>query len=160
MAKPTGKRRILIIHGPNLNLLGNREKDIYGSLTLDQINQRIRKAAALHKAQVEIFQSNIEGELVEKIQKAYGKFDAIIINPAAYTHTSVAIRDAILAVGIPTIEVHLSNVYKREDFRKLSLISDIVEGKIVGLGLNSYLLAIEAVIDLFNKREKLSPKTP
>jgi len=160
MAKPTGKRRILIIHGPNLNLLGNREKDIYGSLTLDQINQRIRKAAARHKAQVEIFQSNIEGELVEKIQKAYGKFDAIIINPAAYTHTSVAIRDAILAVGIPTIEVHLSNVYKREDFRKLSLISDIVEGKIVGLGLNSYLLAIEAVIDLFNKREKLSPKTP
>lgn len=160
MANPTGKRRILIIHGPNLNLLGNREKDIYGSLTLDQINQRIRKAAARHKAQVEIFQSNIEGELVEKIQKAYGKFDAIIINPAAYTHTSVAIRDAILAVGIPTIEVHLSNVYKREDFRKLSFISDIVEGKIVGLGLNSYLLAIEAVIDLFNKREKLSPKTP
>lgn len=159
MANPTGKRRILIIHGPNLNLLGNREKDIYGSLTLDQINQKIRKAAARHKTQVEIFQSNIEGELVEKIQRAYGKFDAIIINPAAYTHTSIAIRDAILAVGIPTIEVHLSNVYKREDFRQVSFISDIVEGKIVGLGLNSYLLAIEVVIDLLNKREKLNPKT-
>jgi len=158
MANPTGRRRILIIHGPNLNLLGNREKDIYGSLTLDQINEKIKKAAARHKAQVEIFQSNIEGELVEKVQKAYGKFDAIIINPAAYTHTSIAIRDAILAVGIPTIEVHLSNVYKREDFRQVSFISDIVEGKIVGLGLNSYLLAIEAVIDLLNKREKLNPK--
>ncbi|HIC91394.1 MAG TPA: type II 3-dehydroquinate dehydratase, partial [Syntrophaceae bacterium] len=128
MANPTGRRRILIIHGPNLNLLGNREKDIYGSLTLDQINEKIKKAAARHKAQVEIFQSNIEGELVEKVQKAYGKFDAIIINPAAYTHTSIAIRDAILAVGIPTIEVHLSNVYKREDFRQVSFISDIVEG--------------------------------
>lgn len=154
MANPISKRRILIIHGPNLNLLGNREKDIYGSLTLDQINQKIRKAAARHKAQVEIFQSNIEGELVEKIQKAYGKFDAIIINPAAYTHTSIAIRDAILAVSIPTIEVHLSNVYKREDFRQVSFISDIVEGKIVGLGLNSYLLAIEAVIDLLHERKK------
>lgn len=154
MANPISKRRILIIHGPNLNLLGNREKDIYGSLTLDQINQKIRKAAARHKAQVEIFQSNIEGELVEKIQKSYGKFDAIIINPAAYTHTSIAIRDAILAVSIPTIEVHLSNVYKREDFRQVSFISDIVQGKIVGLGLNSYLLAIEAVMDLLHERKK------
>ncbi len=154
MAKPKANRRILVIHGPNLNLLGNREKGIYGSLTLDQINQEIRKAADRHKAHIEIFQSNREGELVEKIQQAYGKFDAIIINPAAYTHTSIAIRDAILAVDIPTIEVHLSNVYKREDFRQVSFLSDIVEGKIVGLGLNSYLLAIEALINLLNKKER------
>lgn len=152
MVNPKNKKRILVLHGPNLNLLGTREKDVYGTLTLNEINQEIRAAAKRQNAQVELFQSNMEGELVEKIQKARGKFDAIVINPAAYTHTSIAIRDAILAVSIPTIEVHLSNVYKREEFRKSSLISDVVEGKIVGLGLNSYLLAIKALIDLLEKR--------
>jgi 3-dehydroquinate dehydratase-2 len=152
MVNPKNRKRILVLHGPNLNLLGTREKDIYGTLTLNEINQEIRAAAKQQNTQVEVFQSNIEGELVEKIQKARGKFDAIIINPAAYTHTSIAIRDAILAVGIPTIEVHISNVYKREEFRRSSFISDVVEGKIVGLGLNSYLLAIEAVVDLLGKR--------
>jgi 3-dehydroquinate dehydratase-2 len=154
MVNPKNKKRILVLHGPNLNLLGTREKDIYGTLTLNEINQEIRAAAKQQNAQVELFQSNIEGELVEKIQKARGKFDAIVINPAAYTHTSIAIRDAILAVSIPTIEVHLSNVYKREEFRKSSFISDVVEGKIVGLGLNSYLLAIKALIDLLEKRAR------
>lgn len=146
-----GAKRILVIHGPNLNLLGKREKDIYGSITLNDINREIRRAARRHKAGIEIFQSNSEGELVEKIQEAHGKFDAIIINPAAYTHTSVAIRDALLAAALPTIEVHLSNVYKREDFRQVSFISDIVDGKIVGLGIDSYLLAIEGVINLLSK---------
>lgn len=146
-----GAKRILVIHGPNLNLLGIREKDIYGSITLNEINREIRRAARRHKAGIEIFQSNSEGELVGKIQDARGKFDAIIINPAAYTHTSLAIRDALLAAAHPTIEVHLSNVYKREDFRQVSFISDIVDGKIVGLGIDSYLLAIEGVVNLLSK---------
>jgi 3-dehydroquinate dehydratase-2 len=143
-------KKILVIHGPNLNLLGKRETDIYGGYTLEEINGRIYDLARGQKVEVETFQSNSEGELVSKIQKA-DAFDALVINPAAYTHTSVAIRDAILAVGIPTVEVHLSNIYQRESFRQESLLSDIVEGQVVGFGVDSYLLGMQAAINLLQK---------
>ena len=107
-------KRVLVIHGPNLNLLGKREPHIYGSLTLDEINKRISKLAEEERVTVETFQSNSEGELVTKIQESMGVFDAIVMNPGAYTHTSIAIRDALIAVGIPTVEIHLSNIHNRE----------------------------------------------
>jgi 3-dehydroquinate dehydratase-2 len=136
------KNKILVIHGPNLQLLGRREPAIYGNFTLDKINQELKERAKKHKLAIEIIQSNSEGQIVEKIASA--KYDILIINPAAYTHTSVAIRDALLAVAKPVIEVHLSNIYKREEFRKKSLISDIAIGVITGFGENSYYLALEA----------------
>ncbi|MFQ5455193.1 MAG: type II 3-dehydroquinate dehydratase [Nitrospirota bacterium] len=139
--------KILVIHGPNLNMLSIRETNIYGNVTLSEINERIYDMTKSEKIEVTIRQSNREGELVEIIQDALGIYHGIVINPAAYTHTSVAIRDAILAVNIPTIEVHISNIYKREDFRHHSYISDIVLGKITGFGINSYLLGIKAVTD-------------
>lgn len=133
-----------MIHGPNLNLLGEREVDIYGKADLKSINAAISEKAKSLNADVEFFQSNHEGEIVEVIGKARGKFDAIVINPAAYTHTSVAIRDAISAVRVPAIEVHLSNIYAREEFRQKSLISPVVKGVISGFGIDSYILGIEA----------------
>ena len=117
--------KILVIHGPNLNLLGDREVDIYGKVSLDKINSKLNKTAEEHKVKLEIVQSNHEGEIVDLIGKANKSFKAILINPAAYTHTSVAIRDAIAACGIPTVEVHLSNIYGREDFRKTSLTAPV-----------------------------------
>lgn len=143
--------KILIIHGPNLNLLGEREVDIYGKTDLKSINAAILKKAKSLKANVEFFQSNHEGEIVEIIGKARGKFDVIVINPAAYTHTSVAIRDAISAVQVPTIEVHLSNIYAREEFRQKSLISPVAKGIISGFGIDSYLLGIEAAAAIGKK---------
>lgn len=143
--------KILVIHGPNLNLLGEREVDIYGKTDLKSINAAILKKAKSLKAGVECFQSNHEGEIVEIIGKARGKFDAIVINPAAYTHTSVAIRDAISAVRVPTIEVHLSNIYAREEFRHKSLISPVAKGIISGFGADSYLLGIEAAAAMGKK---------
>ncbi|MDL1956508.1 MAG: type II 3-dehydroquinate dehydratase [Candidatus Desulfofervidus auxilii] len=137
-------KRILILNGPNLNLLGERETSFYGNLRLEEINEMIKIEAEKYGLEVDFFQSNYEGALVEAIQKAKGKYDVIIINPAAYTHTSIAIRDAILAVNIPTIEVHLSNIYKREPFRHHSYISDVAIGQICGFGAQSYLLAIKA----------------
>lgn len=134
--------KILVIHGPNLHLLGKREPQIYGKFTLSDINAELKKDAKQKGLVFEILQSNSEGEIVEKITNS--KYDLLIINPAAYTHTSVAIRDAILAVGKPVIEVHLSNIYKREDFRKKSLISDISIGVITGFGSLSYTLALTA----------------
>lgn len=128
-------------------MLSIRETNIYGNVTLSEINERIYDMTKSEKIEVTIRQSNREGELVEIIQDALGIYHGIVINPAAYTHTSVAIRDAILAVNIPTIEVHISNIYKREDFRHHSYISDIVLGKITGFGINSYLLGIKAVTD-------------
>ncbi|MDP6686140.1 MAG: type II 3-dehydroquinate dehydratase, partial [Candidatus Omnitrophota bacterium] len=121
-------KKILVIHGPNLNLLGKREPSIYGKTTIDQINKKLSSIAKKKGVQLEIFQSNHEGKIVDKIGEAKENFSALLINPAAYTHTSVAIRDAILATGIPTVEVHLSNIYKREDFRHTSLTSSVVEG--------------------------------
>ena len=143
--------KILIIHGPNLNLLGSREPGVYGSDTLDSINQLITDKAVENRIEVKIFQSNHEGEIVEVIQNAaVDKVDYILINPAAFTHTSVAIRDAFLATQIPFIELHLSNVHARDDFRKHSYLSDIAAGVICGFGKNSYLMALDAVINQFN----------
>jgi 3-dehydroquinate dehydratase II len=138
-------KSVLVIHGPNLNLLGAREPDIYGAVSLDQINGQLRVKAQALGLSVEIFQSNHEGDIVDTIGKAAGTFDALIINPAAYTHTSVAIRDAISACGIPTYEVHLSNIYSREDFRHHSMVAPVAVGQISGFGVHSYLLALEAV---------------
>ena len=133
--------KFLIINGPNINLLGTREPEIYGSMTLDDINKDIAKCAKELGVETETFQSNIEGEIVDKIQQAKGVFDGIVINPAAYTHTSVAIRDAISAVGIKAVEVHISNIHAREEFRKNSLIAPVCIGQITGFKANSYKLA-------------------
>lgn len=141
-------KRILVIHGPNLDLLGQREPDIYGKVTLKQINNELKKIAKKRKVSLTIKQSNHEGEIVDLIGKGKNKFDALLINPAAYTHTSVAIRDAILASGIPTVEVHLSNIYSREEFRRTSLIGPVARGQICGFGINSYLLGLEAILDI------------
>jgi len=145
-------KKILIIHGPNLNLLGQRQKDIYGEVTLDKINDLLRNLAKEKEVTVVIAQSNHEGDIVDVIGKAKEEqVDAILINPAAYTHTSIAIRDAILAVNIPAVEVHLSNVCAREDFRSKSIVAPVCSGQISGFGVNSYLLGLEAVIKLLKK---------
>jgi 3-dehydroquinate dehydratase II len=141
-------KRILVIHGPNLNLLGKREPKVYGKITLKEINQGLMKIAKKRKASLIIKQSNHEGQIVEIINKAMGKFDALLINPAAYTHTSVAIRDAIAATGLFTVEVHLSNIYSREEFRHKSLISPVANGTILGFGAKSYYLGLEAILEL------------
>ncbi|MDB6067579.1 MAG: 3-dehydroquinate dehydratase [Pedosphaera sp.] len=138
--------KILFLNGPNLNLLGTREPEIYGRLTLADIETRVRKRAAASNAEIDFRQSNIEGELVTWIQQARGKFDVIVLNAAAYTHTSVALRDAISAAGVPTIEIHLSNVHAREEFRHTSLIAPVCRGQISGFGADSYVLAVEAAI--------------
>lgn len=145
-------KKILVIHGPNLNLLGEREVDIYGKITLKEINDSLKKLAKKYRVKLKIFQSNHEGEIVDIIGKSKDKFNCLIINPAAYTHTSIAIRDAISASGIPAIEVHLSNIYSREEFRHTSLISPVCKGQICGFGLRSYILGLEAAIDLIKKR--------
>jgi len=138
-------KKILVLNGPNLNLLGAREKSVYGQTSLEQINQLLMEKARGIGVVVDFFQSNHEGELVQRIQdaKALG-FGAIIINPAAYTHTSVAIRDAVIAVDIPVVEVHISNIYAREEFRHKSIIAPAVSGQISGFGVNSYILGLEA----------------
>jgi 3-dehydroquinate dehydratase-2 len=143
--------KILVIHGPNLNMLGKREEHIYGDQTLDEINSAIEAFARDHSVDVNTFQSNSETALIEKIQGAIEEFNAIVINPAAYTHTSVALRDAILAAGLPVVEVHLSNIHKREEFRKKSLIADVAIGQICGFGPMGYILALRALIDLLGK---------
>jgi len=139
--------RIRILHGPNLNLLGTREQSIYGTLSLDAINVAIKKLAKELAVQVDIRQSNSEGELVTWIQEARTGYDGIIINPAAYTHTSIGIRDAIAAVGLPTIEVHLSNIHQREEFRHRSYVAGVALGQIAGLGPTGYLLAVRGLHD-------------
>ena len=141
-------KKILVIHGPNLDLLGQREAAVYGKVTLNQINSELKKIAKKHKVTLEIVQSNHEGKIVDLIGKAKHKFNGLLINPAAYTHTSVAIRDAVAASGIPVVEAHLSNIYSREEFRHKSLISPVVKGTILGFGAKSYYLALEALLDL------------
>jgi 3-dehydroquinate dehydratase-2 len=141
--------KILVIHGPNLNLLGTREPDVYGNTTLEDINRRIIALAKELDIDAEVFQSNSEGEIVDAVQQR--TYDVLIINPAAYTHTSVAIRDAIAAVGRPAIEVHISNIHKREEFRRTSYISGVVTGQISGLGIEGYLLAVRASLQVLNK---------
>ena len=143
------KTKILVLHGPNLNMLGQREKKIYGSVSLEKINNEIKKESKKLNIETEIKQSNIEGELVNYIQKA-GKngCKGILINPAAYTHTSVAIRDAILTTKLPVVEVHLSNIYKREEFRHKSLIAPVSTGQISGFGKESYILGLNALASI------------
>ncbi|MBI2359152.1 MAG: type II 3-dehydroquinate dehydratase [Deltaproteobacteria bacterium] len=141
------KKRILVLHGPNLNLLGRRQPEIYGRLTLDQIDRRIRALARQLGVEVETRQSNNEGELVTWIHEASGRFGAIVINAGAYTHSSVALRDALVAVGLPAVEIHISNIHKREDFRRRSMIADAVVGQIAGFGVNSYLLGLRAAVE-------------
>ena len=140
--------KILVIHGPNLNLLGSREPEIYGKATLDNINEQINAWARDHSITVQIKQSNHEGEIVDYIGKAKDEFDLLLINPAAYTHTSVAIRDAISAIGIPAIEVHLSNIYSREEFRHTSLIAPVCHGQVSGFGVHSYILGLQAALKM------------
>ncbi|GAB4247438.1 MAG: type II 3-dehydroquinate dehydratase [Deltaproteobacteria bacterium] len=143
-----GKRlpRILFVDGPNLNVLGKREPSLYGSDSLADIRKSVTDAARREGASVSFFQSNHEGEIVERLQRATGEFDGIVINPAAYTHTSVAIRDALLFAGLPAIEVHLTNPSRREDFRKVSFVEDVVVGRICGFGGFGYPLALSALL--------------
>lgn len=143
--------KILVIHGPNLALLGEREVAVYGKFTLEEINQKLKDFVQKEGIELEIVQLDGEGEIVEKIGKARKEFQAIVINPGAYTHYSVAIRDAISAVGIPTVEVHLSNIYAREEFRHKSVIAPVAVGQISGFGINSYLLGLKAAIELIKK---------
>ncbi|MFA5089442.1 MAG: type II 3-dehydroquinate dehydratase [Candidatus Omnitrophota bacterium] len=143
-------KKILVIHGPNLNLLGSREPGIYGRITLVQINTALKKIARKNKVALVIAQSNHEGKIVDLIGKSSRKYSGILINPAAYTHTSVAIRDAISACNIPAVEVHISNIYSREEFRQRSLISPVVKGTVAGFGLQSYLLGLQALLDLMS----------
>jgi 3-dehydroquinate dehydratase II len=145
------KKKILVLNGPNLNLLGKRQPEIYGTLTLAQIEQRIRALAKELGIEIEVRQSNSEGELVTWIQEAANKFGAIVINPAAYTHTSLAMRDAVSAVGIPTVEIHISNIHKREPFRHHSFIAEVAVGQIAGFGVDSYLLGLRAAANLIQE---------
>ncbi|MCC5638962.1 type II 3-dehydroquinate dehydratase [Nostoc sp. CHAB 5844] len=144
---------ILVLHGPNLNLLGQREPGIYGAVTLAEINRLLQEKAAPLQASVFAMQSNHEGALVDAIHEALGKHQGILINAGAYTHTSVALRDAIAAVNLPTVEVHLSNIYRREDFRHHSYIAPVVIGQISGFGAQSYLLGLQALVDHLRKDE-------
>jgi len=143
--------KILVIHGPNLNLLGRREPGVYGRTTLIQINSQLQELAGKMDVELRVIQSNHEGEIVSFIGDNADWADGIVINPAAYTHTSVAIRDAIAAVGLPTVEVHLSNVFSREEFRHFSYISPVATGVICGFGAESYILAIKAIIGEIKK---------
>ncbi len=140
--------RIIIINGPNINLLGEREETQYGKLTFSQLKEKCLETAKNQKLKIEFYQSNLEGEIVTKIQDSRNKFDGIIINAAGFTHSSVSIRDALEIVKKPKIELHISNIYKREEFRQKSLISNVVDGIICGLGINGYILAIKAMQEL------------
>lgn len=152
-AKDQTVPRVLVLHGPNLNMVGTREPGIYGHETLADIERGLRELALDLGVALKTFQSNSEGALVDRIQAARGTADAIVLNAGAYTHTSVAIRDALLATDLPVIEVHLSNTYKREPFRHCSLIADIAVGQITGFGANSYLLGLRAAADILARRK-------
>ena len=138
--------KILVLNGPNLNLLGTREPDVYGAATLDGIQAELELLASELGVEIEFYQSNHEGELVDRVQAASGSVDGILVNPAAYTHSSIALRDAFAAVGIPFVEVHLSNIHAREEFRKHSLLADLAIGCVVGFGSSSYSLGLRALV--------------
>lgn len=150
--------RVLVLHGPNLNMLGKRERSVYGDVSLKEINTAITRLAKQERVQVEIRHSNQEGELVSWIQDAGDRFDAIVINPAGYTHTSVALRDAIAGVALPTIEVHLTNIYRREEFRHRSYIAGVALGQISGFGPTGYLLGIKAAIEHLKATRAVAPR--
>ncbi len=143
--------KIVVIQGPNLNMLGMREQNIYGPMKLDDIHSQMQGFAEQNNVEIEFFQSNLEGEIVDRLQECLGEADGIIINPAAYTHTSIAIRDAIAAIQIPTVEVHLSNIYQREEFRKTSLTAPVCAGQISGFGPFSYHLAMVSILQIMNE---------
>jgi len=147
--------KITVIQGPNLNMLGVREQNIYGPMKLEQIHAEMKKVADQNNFEIEFFQSNLEGEIVDKIQECLGDSDGIIINPAAYTHTSIAIRDALSAVSLPAIEVHISNIHKREEFRQKSLIAPVCAGSIVGFGPFSYHLAMISMMQILSEIKAL-----
>jgi len=140
--------RVLVVHGPNLNLLGTREPTVYGDVTLDQVNDMLATLATELGVELSTFQTNQEGLMVDRIQSAMGNADGILINPAGFTHTSVALRDVLLATEIPFVEVHLSNIHAREEFRRTSLLADVAEGVISGFGPDSYLLGLRALSTL------------
>jgi len=148
--------KLLFLNGPNLNLLGQREPQVYGRTTLAEIEASVRKHSGELKADVDFRQTNVEGELVTWIQEARGRYDVIVLNAAAYTHTSVALRDAIAAVGIPTIEIHLSNTHSRETFRHNSLIAPVCVGQIAGFGPASYILGVDAAVTVCEKAKSRS----
>ena len=148
--------KILVLHGPNLNMLGTREPEIYGKFTLEQINDRLRNSATKLNCEVETFQSNSEGELIDMIQKMGVAIDGLIVNLGAYTHYSLALRDAISAFAKPTVEVHLSNIYAREPFRHVSVTAPVCRGLITGLGWRGYILALEALVGLLREGEEIS----
>ncbi len=143
--------KIVVIHGPNMNMLGVRDQNIYGPMKLEEINAQLKAVAEQNKIEVEFYQSNLEGEIVDKIQECLGDANGIIINPAAYTHTSVAIRDAIAAVGLPTIEVHVSNIYMREEFRTKSLVAPVCQGQVAGFGPFGYHLGMIGMLQIFSE---------
>jgi 3-dehydroquinate dehydratase II len=147
--------KITVIQGPNLNMLGVREQGIYGNMKLENIHSQMEQIAKQNNIEIDFFQSNLEGEIVDRIQECLGDSDGIIINPAAYTHTSIAIRDAIAAVNIPTIEVHLSNIHQREEFRHKSLTAPVCAGQILGMGPYGYHLAMIGLIQILGELEAL-----
>jgi 3-dehydroquinate dehydratase II len=146
--------KILVLHGPNLNLLGTREPEVYGSMTLEDINNKLIELAKELGTEIKALQSNHEGALIDALQEARTSVNGVIFNPGGYTHTSIALRDAISAIQIPVIEVHISNVYAREKFRHVSMISGVCKGKIVGLGWRSYLLGLRALVELLMEKEQ------
>ncbi len=147
--------KIVVIQGPNLNMLGHREQNIYGPMKLEEIHTQMENVAKPNNIEIEFFQSNLEGEIVDRIQECVGEADGIIINPAAYSHTSIAIRDALAGAAIPTIEVHVSNLYRREEFRQKSMISAVCNGTIVGFGPLGYHLAMIAMLQVFQEIEAM-----
>jgi 3-dehydroquinate dehydratase-2 len=151
--------KIVVIQGPNLNMLGHREQNIYGMMKLDDIHAQMKGVAEQNKFEIEFFQTNFEGEIVDKIQECFGTADGIIINPAAYTHTSIAIRDAIAAVNMPVVEVHISNITRREEFRQKSLITPVCAGSIVGFGPFGYHLGLMAIMQMLTEIDTMKKRS-